>query len=176
MIREEEVYKIGVLTKTHGVSGELNLSFTDDVFDRVEAEYLVCRMDGILVPFFMTEYRFKSNSTALVTFEDIDTEEKARKMVGVEVFFPKALTDEIEVDSYTWSYFTGFEAIDESSGHLGQIVRVNDDTMNVLFEIVSPAGKDILVPACEEFVTNIAHKERKIYLNLPQGLLTLEEE
>ena len=50
MIREDEVYKIGMLTKTHGVSGELNMAFTDDVFDRVEAEYVVCRMDGILVP------------------------------------------------------------------------------------------------------------------------------
>ena len=55
MIREDEVYKIGMLTKTHGVSGELNMAFTDDVFDRVEAEYVVCRMDGILVPFFMEE-------------------------------------------------------------------------------------------------------------------------
>lgn len=45
MIREDEVYKIGMLTKTHGVSGELNMAFTDDVFDRVEAEYVVCRMD-----------------------------------------------------------------------------------------------------------------------------------
>ena len=41
MIREDEVYKIGMLTKTHGVSGELNMAFTDDVFDRVEAEYVV---------------------------------------------------------------------------------------------------------------------------------------
>ena len=28
MIREDEVYKIGMLTKTHGVSGELNMAFT----------------------------------------------------------------------------------------------------------------------------------------------------
>ena len=75
MIREEEVYKIGMLTKTHGVSGELSLSFTDDVFDRVDADYLVCKMDGILVPFFMEEYRFKNDTTALVKFADIDTEE-----------------------------------------------------------------------------------------------------
>ena len=69
MIREDEVYKIGMLTKTHGVSGELNMAFTDDVFDRVEAEYVVCRMDGILVPFFMEEYRFRSDTTVLMKFE-----------------------------------------------------------------------------------------------------------
>lgn len=76
MIREDEVYKIGMLTKTHGVSGELNMAFTDDVFDRVEAEYVVCRMDGILVPFFMEEYRFRSDTTVLMKFEGVDTEEQ----------------------------------------------------------------------------------------------------
>ena len=94
MISEDDVYKIGVLAKTHGVGGELGFTFTDDVFDRVEADYLICRMDGILVPFFLEDYRFRSNSMALVKFEGIDTEAQARRMVGVEVFFPKALAEE----------------------------------------------------------------------------------
>ena len=94
MIRENEVYKIGVLTKTHGVSGELCLSFTDDIFDRVDTEYLICRMDGILVPFFLEEYRFKSRSTALVKFEDIDTEDEAGMLLGVVVLFTYALVED----------------------------------------------------------------------------------
>ncbi len=53
MIRPEEVYKIGMFNKPHGISGELQFTFTDDIFDRVEAEYVVCPMDGILVPFFI---------------------------------------------------------------------------------------------------------------------------
>ena len=52
MIKESEVYKIGSITRTHGVRGEVALSFTDDVWDRADADYLVLRIDGILVPFF----------------------------------------------------------------------------------------------------------------------------
>ena len=51
MIKEEEVYKIGKLGKTHGVKGEISFLFDDDVFDRVDADYLVLMIDGILVPF-----------------------------------------------------------------------------------------------------------------------------
>ena len=40
MIRKEEVYKIGIFNKPHGIHGELSFTFTDDIFDRVEAEYL----------------------------------------------------------------------------------------------------------------------------------------
>lgn len=175
MIREDEVYKIGVLTKTHGVSGELSLSFTDDIFDRVDAEYLICRMDGILVPFFMEEYRFKSRSTALVKFEGIDTEEEARRMTGVEVFFPKALVEEADDPVYSWSYFVGFGVTDEQAGYLGRIVSVDESTVNVLFEIERPDGSDFLIPAHEEFIREINPEESMIQVCLPEGLCNLYE-
>lgn len=173
MIREEEVYKIGVLTKPHGVGGELNLSFTDDVFDRVDAEYLVCRVDGILVPFFMEEYRFRNDTTALVKFEDIDTEAQARRLAGVEVCFPKALTDETREEEYTWRYFTGFTVVDAVHGTVGTVEAVDESTANVLFEVATPSGESILVPAGEGLIDDIDHKNRKIYMTLPDGILTL---
>lgn len=73
MIRQEDVYKIGVIGKTHGVKGELSVQIDDDVFDRVDADYLVLSLDGILVPFFLEEYRFKSDEVALIKFLNIDT-------------------------------------------------------------------------------------------------------
>ena len=51
MIKPEEVYRIGRLGKAHGVKGEVSLQFDDDIFDRVDCDYLVLDVDGILVPF-----------------------------------------------------------------------------------------------------------------------------
>ena len=82
MIKENEVFKIGKFIKPHGIKGEMNFSFENDVFDRVDCPYLICRIDNILVPFFIEEYRFKGKETALIKFEDIDNEEKARRMSG----------------------------------------------------------------------------------------------
>ena len=61
MIRQDDVYKIGRLGKPHGIHGELSLQFADDVFDRTDADYLILDVDGILVPFYIDEYRFRSN-------------------------------------------------------------------------------------------------------------------
>ncbi len=69
MIKKEEVYKIGLFNKPHGIHGELQFTFTDDIFDRVDCDYLICLLDGIFVPFFIEEYRFRSDSTALVKLE-----------------------------------------------------------------------------------------------------------
>ena len=93
MIRKEEVFKIGIINKPHGVKGEVSFTFTDDIFDRVDAEYLVLLLDGILVPFFFEEYRFRSDTVALVKFEGIDTAEQARRLTNVEVYFPKKFMD-----------------------------------------------------------------------------------
>lgn len=176
MIREEDVYKIGVLTKTHGVSGELSMTFTDDVFDRVDADYLVCLMDGIFVPFFLEEYRFRSQTTVLVKFENIDTEAQARRMTGVEVYFPKALTGEAGEGGYTWQYFTGFSIVDSRHGDMGTVASVDDSTMNVLFEVRDSSGRELLVPASENLIDDIDHKERKLYMTLPDGLTDIGEQ
>ena len=79
MIHGEEVYRIGRLGKPHGVKGEISMQVDDDVFDRVDADFLVLMVDGILVPFYMEEYRFRTDTTALIKFEDVDTVEQDRR-------------------------------------------------------------------------------------------------
>ena len=138
MIRKETVYRIGRIGKPHGVDGEVSFHFDDDVFDRTDAEYLILDVDGIFVPFFMDEYRFKNDETALVKFCDITTQEQARQLTGA-----------------------------------GEIHSVDDSTINTLFELVTPEGDDLLIPATDELISDINTEERIIEMNLPEGLLSL---
>ena len=171
MIRPEEVYCIGKFTRPHGVQGEMAMSFTDDVFDRTDCSYLVCSMDGILVPFFIEEYRFKSNSVALIKFERIDTNEAAAIFTNKEVYFPKSYADEADDGEYSWQYFIGFDTEDVAHGHLGELVDVDESTVNTLFVVECPNGDELLIPAQEAFIDDIDHEKRLIKFNLPDGLL-----
>lgn len=172
MIKKEEVFKIGVFNKPHGVKGELSFTFTDDIFDRVDGEYLICLLDGILVPFFIEEYRFRSETSALVKLEKIDTAEQARKFTNVEVYFPLKFVEEDDSDDIpTWGYFVGFQVKDVHHGDLGEIVSVDDSTMNVLFSIERPDGEEILLPAHEEFIVKLEKKKRRLMVEVPEGLL-----
>lgn len=162
-------YRIGQIGRTHGVKGEVTFNFTDDVWDRAEAEYLFIRVEGILVPFFLEEYRFRSDTTALLKFLDYDSANDVQFLVGCEVFFPHALTPEAEEGAeYTWRYFTGFTLHDEKTGCIGTIDRVDDSTQNVLFQV-----GERFIPAAEDWITDINHKERTISMELPDGLLNL---
>lgn len=169
MIRKEEVYKIGRLGKTHGVSGEISFLLDDDVFDRTDADYLILDIDGILVPFFIDSYRFKTDSNALMKFDGIDTQERARELTGCDVYFPRNLADS-DNDSISWAELVGYSLIDNNSGKvIGEIASIDDTTINILFELTT--GK--LIPASEELITHIDTKKQQIYINLPEGILEL---
>ena len=167
MIKEDEVYKIGRIGKPHGISGEVTLRFSDDVFDRVDADYLVLMVDGILVPFFIEEYRFRSDEVALVKFEDIDTKDRASELTGCDVFFPRHLADAGD-DVLTWSQIVGYDIVDVLSDKtIGRIEAVDETTINKLLEL----SDGTLIPAADEFIEDIDHEERKLMMRLPEGLV-----
>lgn len=173
MIKRETVYKIGRIGKPHGVGGEVAFHFDDDIFDRVDADYVVLDIDGILVPFFFDEYRFKNDSTALVSFADIDTQDKARALTGCDVYFPR---EHAEADSgeLTWAQIVGFHVVDAASGKpVGEIRSVDDSTINTLFELVTPGGDDLLVPASDDLISSVDTERQTIVMSLPEGLLDL---
>ena len=169
MIKQEEVYKIGRLGKSHGVRGEVSFLFDDDVFDRVDADYLILDIDGILVPFFIEEYRFRSDTTALMKFEGIDTQERARELTGCDVYFPRNLAASDD-DSISWSAIVGFDIIDASTEKsIGRIASIDDSTLNILFCLEDGH----LIPASEDLITQIDQQARTITMHLPTGLLDL---
>jgi 16S rRNA processing protein RimM len=169
MIKAEEVYKIGRLGKAHGVKGEVSFQFDDDIFDRVDADYLVLDIDGILVPFFMEEYRFRSDTVCLVKFKGVDTQQRAQELTGCDVFFPRALAEEgDEIPSL--ASLVGYEivnAFDDKT--IGKIAAIDDSTVNILFELENGT----LIPASDELITDIDAEQRMIRMNIPEGLLDI---
>ena len=158
MIKLEEVYKIGKLGKVHGVKGEISFLFDDDVFDRVDADYLILDIDGIFVPFFIEEYRFKSDSNALMKFDGIDTMERARELTGCDVYFPRKMS-EADEGHLSLAEIIGYSLIDaQTRKEVGKIAAIDDSTINLLFELED--GK--LIPAPEELITNVDTKNHQI--------------
>jgi 16S rRNA processing protein RimM len=169
MIKQEEVYRIGRLGKTHGVRGEVSLQFDDDTFDRVDADYLVLELDGILVPFFIEEYRFRSDTVALMKFEDVDTQQRANELTGCDVYFPRALAANDEGD-VSLSLLVCFDLVEANGGTtIGRIAAIDDTTANLLFELEDGC----LIPANDDLIRDIDTKRKTIKMEIPEGLLEL---
>jgi len=173
MILPDDVFRIGTIGRPHGLGGEVSFHFTDDVFDRVDADYLFVEVEGILVPFFMASCRFKTGTTALVKFFDIDTIEQARQLTDCPVFFPRSLADDTD-EPPSLAELVGFSVIDGSTGlPIGQIESIDGSTMNTLLEISRPDGGTFLVPFSPDLVVDFSHSERQLTMTIPEGLLNI---
>lgn len=171
MITHDEVYRIGRLGKPHGIGGNIVMHVDDDVFDRVEAEYLVLEIDGILVPFFIDNYRFRNDESAIIALKGVDSEEKARQLTHCDVYFPRILSDD---DSEEISLFmlVGFVVKDETTAeNIGTITDIDDTTINTLFVLTDKDNNELLLPANDDFITDINQEQKTITMKLPSGLI-----
>ncbi len=172
MIHEDEVLFIGTIGGRHGIGGEVELNFHDNAFDRGNAEYLFLNRDGILVPYFWEEYRFKNSQTAIFKFEDIDTEQQAKTLKGSEVFYPlKELGEEETFQS--WKSLIGFNVTDEQGHTVGKITHIDDSSANIILTVEDPKHREILLPFHEDLLIQFMPESRTLQLRLPKGLLDL---
>jgi 16S rRNA processing protein RimM len=171
-IPKSDCQKIGFIRKTHGVHGELVLEYEPEFEESVvEAERYFLEIDGLLVPFFIAEngLRFRSAKTALITFDWVDTEKYARRLVGSSVYlFNYEIIDEPEEVSI--SQFLHFQLLDENEKGLGEISAVDDYSGNIVFTVDTKNG-EILVPFNEDFLLKLDENQKTIQLKIPEGLM-----
>ena len=172
MILKSSIFPIGQINKPHGINGEMSFLFTTDIFDREDIPYFIFEIQGILVPFFLEEYRFKGSTTGLLKLDGITTEEQAREFYGLTIYLPKSYLEKVEDNEIELDYFAGFSLVDAQKGLLGIISEVDQTTENVLF-VIPTEDDELLIPASEEYIQEIDHEKKIIYVKLPEGLLDL---
>jgi 16S rRNA processing protein RimM len=172
MILKSEVFPIGQILKPHGVNGEMTFTVSSDIFEREDISYLIFEIQGILVPFYLNEYRLKSYTTGFLKLDGIINEEQSRELDGLTIYLPKKYLDKVENADIEPDYFAGFTLVDAKKGEIGIISEVDQTTDNVLF-VISGKDDELLIPAGEEYIEEIDHEKKIIYVRLPEGLLDL---
>lgn len=176
MITREELIAIGHYNKPHGVAGEISATVDVDFDLLSELTCLVSEIDGIYVPFFVNSCRAKTSETVLLTIDGVSNENEAAQLVNHEIYALKRDYDEelvdTDADALPLDYFIGFLMRDAAGKQIGEITDVDEQTENALF-IVDHDGDAIMVPASEDFIVEFDLDERVIVMDLPQGLLDL---
>ena len=160
------VGRIGRLFGTEGgVMITLYTTFPDDF--QME-EPLFMRVDELAVALFCSSFERRGQSSAVVQFDDIDTERRAEEwLVGREIFIEEQEQDD---DEFYMEDLIGFKA--SVGRQRGEVIDYYDSEANPLFEI-RLGDKQHLIPAQEEFIAHIDFDKRTIKFVLPEGLLEL---
>ena len=176
MLTKEDCHTIGKSTKTHGVEGKLVLTIENNILEKNTLESLFIDIDKQLVPFFIAPKGLtqRNSSSYIVKFDDINTEEKAKRFKGCKVYVPTKdveIEEDLESDEVDYNILIGYSVYDDNFGDIGEIEMVNDYSGNIVMQVISESDEEILIPFNPEWILELNHENKVLGLETPEGLL-----
>jgi len=108
----------------------------------------------------------------LIKLESIDDVSLAEHLVGREVWVREDSLEPLREREYFHHEVIGFDVFDLQSNYLGKITRMWFKAGGDLY-VVSTAKKEHLIPATKEIVEGVDLRNRRMIVDLPEGLLEL---
>ncbi len=167
----EDILQIGVITKPHGVHGEVKVfPMTDDVkrFKKLKKTlldtgkgYIELECEG--VKFF--------KQFVILKFRDHDSVESIAKYCQKGIFVTRQDAVKPGKDEYFIADLIGMRAQDEEQGISGTLKNVIETGANDVYEIELDDGRMLLLPAIKECVKEVDVAEGFMNIHVLPGLL-----
>lgn len=164
--------QIAAVLKSNGTEGEVLFgfkTFSPEEIDTQEPVFIY--HDGLPVPYFIESFTPRGNSKALVRLTGIETLEDAEEIAGKEVY-GRSSDYELEGDDDP-SAVIGWTVLDADGKKAGVITGFEDIPGNLCLYVMTPSGKEAMLPFREELVIDIDESSHTLKINIPQGLLDL---
>lgn len=167
----DDYLRVGVISSTHGLKGEVKVFPTTDDLERFRSlkhcvldtgkEYLELEVEG--VKFF--------KKFAILKFQGIDQIEQAEKYKGKDLLVTREHAVELKEGEFFIADLLGFEVAEEDGILVGKLTNVLQTGANDVFEVTTPEGKELLLPYIEDCVKKIDEEQKKITVYLMPGLV-----
>jgi len=172
-MRKEDCFYLGKIAKKFSFKGEVLIYLDTDepeLYENMESVFV--EFNKNLVPFFIENSSLHKNDFLRVRFEDVDSEAEADKLIGLEVYLPLSMLPKLEGNKFYFHEVIGFEIEDKRLGVFGKIISINDSSAQPLFEVVN-GSVEILVPMIDQFLVKIDRENKKVIMDLPEGLVEM---
>ncbi|MEZ5196636.1 MAG: ribosome maturation factor RimM [Bacteroidales bacterium] len=171
---KKDFYFLGKVTKTSGYKGSLVFFFdVDNIDDYKDLEAVFIEIGGELIPFAIESLTVKSGSSAYVKLEEIDGLDEAASIAGCELYLPLSYLPPLSGNDFYFHEVKGFLVVDKNHGNIGNIVEIYTQASQAIFSIYNEDGKEILVPATDEIITNVDRDKKTITVETPAGLIDI---
>ena len=165
--------KVGKIVNTHSLKGEVKvISSTDFEEERFKkgSKLLITRGNQLIREVVVESYRNHKNFL-LVKFEGIDSVEEAEKLKNLQIKIDSDEVGELEENEFYFHQIIGCEVFDENDKNLGEIIDILTPGANDVWVIKGENGKEILIPYIEDVVKKIDITNKKVNIEVMEGLI-----
>lgn len=162
--------EIAFFLKTHGLKGELKAVVLDTIqIDFSALDTIFLKIKGQFIPYFI-EATQDNDSGIFVKLDEVDSREIASALRGQRIYIPSdKLKEQDTSDNY--NDLIGYLAYNNDD-ELGTIENLELYPQQIMAKIKT-SQKEVLIPLVEDFIMEIDDEKKKVYFQLPEGLLDL---
>ena len=165
--------KVGKISKPYGLQGEVRIILIPVLAQKLKVgNPLFIDIDGQRIPFFMEALDLVSDDQAIVKVEFVNSVEEARKVCGKDVYIEAFDSGDEVLPADTNNPLIAYSVFDQTLGEIGVLTDYIPNKMNPVW-VVENEGREILIPATEDFIQKIDHKNKVLHLDLPEGIMEL---
>lgn len=167
----EDLLKVGVITTTHGVRGEVKVFPTTDDAERfLELEYVLLDTGRELRRLDIKNVRFFKN-LVILKFDGIDNINDIEKYKGKDLWIPREEAQELGEDEYYIADLQGLNVVLEDGTEFGTLRDVMETGANDVYIIDSNEHGEVLLPAIKECILDVDLEKNIMTVHLMKGLL-----
>ena len=167
----EDLLKVGVITTTHGVRGEVKVFPTTDDPERfLELEYVLLdtgkehrRLDISRVKFF--------KNLVILKFDGVDNINDIEKYKGCDLWIPREEGQPLGENEYYVADLLGMDVVLEDGAHFGVLRNVMETGANDVYIIETEAHGEVLVPAIHDCILDVDVEQKTMKIHLLPGLI-----
>ena len=173
MMKLDDFYYLGKITKKFSFRGEVIIFLdTDSPEFYYNIKKLFINLNNELTPFEITSVRPNKTNRIRVKINGIDTENDTEKLINKEIYLPKDSLPKTDENSFYYHEIIDYTVLDQNSKKVGNIIGVNDQSPQHLFQI-NTFGKKTLIPINDNLIIKVDKKNKIIKMDLPDGILDI---
>ena len=167
----EDFLKVGIITTTHGVRGEVKVfPTTDDVKRFKKLKEVLLREDDGYIPLKLEGVKF-FKQFAIIKFEGFDSPEAIEKYRNRELFVTRENAVKLDKDEYYIADLIGMRVIDENGEEIGILKDVMDNKANDVYIVEMKDKKELLLPAIRQCILDVDVENMVMKVHVMEGLL-----
>jgi 16S rRNA processing protein RimM len=167
----DDFLRVGVITTTHGIKGEVKVfPTTDDInrFEYLKQVYLDTGKEYLLLKIEQVRY-FKQ--LVILKFKDINNINDIEKYKGKDLLIQRDDAIPLKENEYFIIDLLDSDVYTEDGTKLGILTEVLTSAANDVYVVKTEDNKELLLPAIKECILDVDTTNKKITVHLMDGLL-----
>ena len=168
----EQMLRVGVITSTHGVRGEVKVFPTTDDATRLKTLKKVILDGREPLELSIEQVKFFKNMVIL-KFKGYDNINDVETWRQRDLLITRDQAVELKEDEYFITDLIGLTVVNEEEAVLGRVKDVLETGANDVYVVELTGGKELLLPAIKDCILNVDLEGGRMKVHVLDGLMDL---